>query len=219
MSSPFDSDWWYTRALCFPQVGQAPWGEELYKTLVARGELRAQTFLSADPRANALPTTETLRKMHYFIFGEVYPFAGQLRGPKDTLVHEKERGASSHTNIARDLDGLHREAASFLQTASTKQDLCRFIAGYQARLVQIQPFLDGNKRVALRVANEQVRGLLHQEPKLALGWGHYVEGLEAGIRQGKLGPLSYSLTEEPLVGRLARPPFTMALTLHQGLQR
>lgn len=218
MSNRLDSDWWYTRALCYPQVAQQPWGEELYKTCVAHGELRAQVYLS-DVARKAAPTTEMLRKTHYFIFGEVYPFAGQFRGAKDTLVHEKERGASSHANITRDLEGLQREAAAFLQTASTKQDLCRFIAGYQARLVQIQPFLDGNKRVALRVANEQVRGFLHQEPKLALGWDHYVEGLEAGIRHGKLGPLSYALTEEPLVGRLARPPFTMALTLHQGLQR
>jgi len=219
MSNLHSSDWWYTRVLCFPQVGQAPWGEELYKTHVAEGSLRAQTYLSAKLAHDPVPAVETLRRAHYFLFGEVYPFAGQLRGEKDALVQEKERGASSHANIARDLEGLQREATKFLETAATKQDLCRFVAGYQARLVQIQPFLDGNKRVALGVAEEQVRNVLHQEPKLALGWEHYLEGLDAGMRSNKLGPLSYALTEEPLAGRLARPPFTMALTLHQGLQR
>jgi hypothetical protein len=212
-----DPLWWQlVRPLCHPSIQNDPNGRERFLAGLDAGRARLERVLSAT-RLETVPALRTLTDVHRALYSDVYPFAGTLR---DVPIHrEKARGASAPQNIPRDLERLRREAKQFLQTADTAQQRCRLIAGYAARLVQVQAFVPETVELARYVAGEQRRSLLGEEPKLALDNEHFLKELATAIRTGNLGPLSYALTERPLTGELARTPFHMGLVLHQGRQR
>jgi hypothetical protein len=216
-----DSSWWpLIRPLCHPELQNDSNGRERFLKGLDDGRGRLEHVLKAlraetsDPEV--IPSLKTLGRIHYFLYADVYPFAGKLRDI--ALPREKARGISAPENIERDLERLEREAKRCLETATSTDLRCRLISAHAARLVQIQPFFAETSEVARQVAGEQRRSLLGEEPKLALDEEHYLEALANAIRKGDLGPLSYALTERSLTGELARTPFHVGLVLHQGRQ-
>lgn len=209
MAAEDDLEWWYVRALCKPEIAEKPWGEELYKTLVTTALLDAQQFLATELSRDPIPTMDVIRTTHFYAFRDVYDFAGEPRSSRDALVNESLRGASSHENIPGDLERLNAEARTFLLGTKTPEDRARLIAGYHARIVEIQPFLDGNKRTAAPIAEQQVRSLLGVEPRIITGRAQYKESMHAAM-EGDLSALSHTLTGIRLGETHKKPPFTMS---------
>lgn len=85
---------------------------------------------------------EHLKKIHKYIFQDVYDWAGEYR----YVDMAKQTTFTEHQNIDHYLDDLFKTMHEELQLVKTKERLAMFLATYYVHLIQIHPFREGNGR-------------------------------------------------------------------------
>lgn len=107
---------------------------------------------------------EHLRKIHYYILGEVYPFAGQYR-KMDIVAKGRPPAPPSyiykfmtHYDIKMELEMTLSNMARSLpyKNFTNKDQYAKWLADYFERLIHIHPFREGNGRAIKEYLTEFV---------------------------------------------------------------
>ena len=89
---------------------------------------------------------EELNAIHKYVFGELYPWAGEYR--KVNML--KSRGTFLHINTSEDidhyLDRLFQDANNALETTHSKFEFCEVLAKLYTGLIYCHPYREGNGR-------------------------------------------------------------------------
>jgi len=136
---------------------------------------------------------EHLKQIHYYLFQDIYPFAGKLR------TENISKGSFSFSP-AYHLEESSFELFSRIQNQSwnfsIKKDLCDCLAFYMAEINVLHPFRDGNGRSC----REMIR-LLAVGQGYSLDWSRVDKdkilkaSIASTIRLGPLKKVMYELLE------------------------
>ena len=165
------------------------------------------------PRADL----EALQSVHYELFHEVYPFAGQLRTVEVSKTEARLSGRSVRYAVPDVIEAAVADGARAVRSA----DICegsspaawRRLAEGFAAIWRAHPFREGNTRAVMVLAETYLRGrgvavdfeILSRDPKetrdlfvkAAEGYGHGVGDLLLEARR------SYRLRSHPVFGLLS----------------
>jgi len=136
---------------------------------------------------------EHFKQIHYYLFQDIYPFAGKLR------TENISKGGFSFAPVNH-LEESSFELFSRIQNQSwnfsKKEDLCDSLAFYMAEINVLHPFRDGNGRSC----REMIR-LLAVEQGYSLDWSRVDKdkilkaSITSTIRLGPLKKVMYELIE------------------------
>jgi len=177
---------------------------ELYVTTVALGMQTAIEMLLDYPVR--LPDLETIRKVHFQMFGRVHPWAGEFRSSGQHVnVGTRFRGADPE-QIVYELELARLQTDKLFETGNHLEA----VAFFHLRFERIHPFLDGNGRVGRALLQSQLAAEFGFRMSLVFKKSEYAAALHAGERN-LLGPLMQC------IGRAAELPFDPGL--YQSLYR
>ena len=108
----------------------------------------------------------SLNKIHKFVFGDIYPFAGKYR----KVNMQKEKGSflfiKKPEDIEKNLDNLFTEINEKLVYCRNKKEFSDIIARLYTGLIHIHPYREGNGRTI----REFIRAITKEKSKeLGLG--------------------------------------------------
>jgi len=177
---------------------------EIYVTEVALGmQIAIETLLDHPVR---LPNLETIRTVHFQMFGRVHPWAGEFRSSGQHVnVGTHFRGADPK-QIVYELELVRRQTEKLFETGNHLEA----VAFFHLRFERIHPFLDGNGRVGRALLQSQLAADFGFRTSLVFKKSEYTAALNAGERN-LLGPLMQ------LIARAAALSFDPGL--YQSLYR
>lgn len=177
---------------------------ELYERAVMIGTLDALELLRGIDPVRALSVAD-IRHVHYRIFSEVHPWAGQFRSVGQMATIGGFPTAEPY-RIVRELDLALFQSAEMLAEALSARDPQRTIAAlgfFHVRYERVHPFLDGNGRSGRAILAVQFEKLFGTLPRFTDQCG-YREAMRAGNRKD-LAPLINYLGGSVAVPAAAAP--------------
>ena len=98
---------------------------------------------------------EQLKAVHRYIFGDVYPFAGEYR----KVNIKKERGSFLHAHDEEDIDlyldeSFQEASEKILYCQGNKLAFCEVLAKLYSEIIYCHPFREGNGRAAREFIRE-----------------------------------------------------------------
>ena len=156
-----------------------------YEERIGRGMRDALAFVRSIDVLNRL-TVANLRAVHFHLFKEVHPWAGEFR-PIGLMAAIAGYPAADTSRIARELElALHQTRQLMDAASGEKVQLLAAMSFFHARFERVHPYIDGNGRsgrTVLAIQFERVFGCL---PAFADQRG-YREAIRVTAR-GDLGP-------------------------------
>ena len=133
---------------------------DTYETAVSMGILNSMSFLREVDVLNRLRIND-LRHVHYLIFQQVHPWAGEFRkaGQMTTVAGFP---AADPQRIVRELTLLFMQSLDLVSAALATDDGWRWLAVlafFHVRFERIHPFLDGNGRTGRVILNAQFESI------------------------------------------------------------
>lgn len=138
-----------------------------------------------------------LCKIHRYLFGEIYPFAGQYR----TVDMKKNyTGFVSPKEIDQHLEIVLQEMNDELLQCHSFDDYANFLAEYYYDLLWIHPFREGNGRTIREFLEEFVHSKI---PGFALDWSkmnkdNVIEGIKYGFYTKSILAMEFSKALVPI---------------------
>ncbi len=112
---------------------------------------------------------DRLNYIHWYIFKEIYPFAGEYR--KVNMRKVGGTGTFLEIDGVEDIDNalnkLFKEISEMLKRCRTKEDFCDVLAKLYASLIFIHPYREGNGRTVREFLREF--SIVYSE-KLGIGY-------------------------------------------------
>ncbi len=137
-----------------------------------------------------------LKRMHKFLFGDIYPWAGQFRTVNISKGNAFCRADYIEKQLGSLLDSLKRE--DYLKNCTSKEDLGRRLSYYISEINVIHPFREGNGRTQRMFVGQLAycRGYILDFATISSE-----DMLEASIRSYER---DYSLMDDLIVGALSQ---------------
>lgn len=201
-------DWSATKLLVFPELREQP---DEYERRYKLGLRRAQTDLSTRA-AHELITLDAIKQTHEFVFGRVYPFAGQFRTQgQEVAVGQDKWNAAFHSRIVPELDRLQAFMKEKTAKAGSLEEKAQLVALYHEQFERIHPFRDGNGRTGRAIMEAQITALLGKQPEPIVDRDNYTRALESAHVTGDLAPLCYAITGIALPDNLCKATYRCEL--------
>jgi len=125
----------------------------------------------AESRRVALlvPLPDEIQTFHRLIFRNVHPWAGDFRGPGESVVFDGDRSGADYHRINPALLELRKEFSGKLNKIESPETQAWEIARYLGALRSIHPFRDGNTRTAVVILEGQISAVFGdmERPPLA----------------------------------------------------
>lgn len=155
-----------------------------YEQAVSLGISDAMTFLRSMEILEHLSVGD-LQTVHFHLFKDVHPWAGQFRAPGQLAVVAGYPAADS-SRIHRELElALHQTRRLLAETFVDELRLLAALSFFHVRFERIHPFQDGNGRVGRTVLAIQFERLFGRLPDFA-----DQRGYRAALRASSSGNLS-----------------------------
>lgn len=156
-----------------------------YEHTVSLGISDAMSFLRSMDALEHLSVGD-LQAVHFHLFKEVHPWAGQFRAPGQLAMVAGYPAADS-SRIHRELElALHQTRHLLAETFGDESRLLAALSFFHVRFERIHPFQDGNGRSGRTVLAVQFERLFGRLPEFSDQRG-YREALRASAL-GDLGP-------------------------------
>ena len=156
-----------------------------YEHAIRIGTRAALTFLRSMETLEHL-SVEDLQAVHFHIFKEVHPWAGQFRAPGQLAMVAGYPAADS-SRIHRELElALHQTRHLLAETFGDESRLLAALSFFHVRFERIHPYQDGNGRSGRTVLAVQFERIFGRLPEFSDQRG-YREALRASA-SGNLGP-------------------------------
>ena len=157
-----------------------------YEEAVSLGIDAALTFLRSTEILEQLSVGD-LQTVHFHLFKEVHPWAGQFRAPGQLAVVSGYPAADT-SRIQRELElALHQTRHLLAEAFGDDLRLLAALSFFHVRFERIHPFQDGNGRSGRTVLAVQFERLFGRLPEFSDQRG-YREALRAST-SGNLGPV------------------------------
>ncbi len=152
-----------------------------YNDKVNTGIAVIQYYLKENPILE-MPK-DSLSGIHQVMFQEVYESAGRLRTkPQETAWIAGRPGVDPQRNH-KELDLLNAQFNSLMQKADSPESKVAAIAFYHSRLILIQPFTDGNKRLSREVMDSQLNAVFGTKKRQSLDNPFYRDAVTSLLRE------------------------------------
>jgi len=166
-----------------------------YRRELAEGFVMAGDYLRLRPE---LPKSEDLQMAHCVAFVAVHPFAGRYRKPNEPLAYANGRMGAEPTQIPMEMAVLDRQMEELRAVSFRGWDDCKRAAFAYARIRAIQPFKDGNTRMAMEAAAIEIGKRLEKEPAeikkgLAENDGKLRKGFLKALDENDIGEISRTM--------------------------
>lgn len=152
-----------------------------YNIKVDKGITLLRNYLKENPILE-MPK-DSLSGIHQVMFQEVYESAGRLRTrPQETAWIAGRPGVDPQRNL-KELDLLNEQFNSLMKKADSLEAKVAAIAFYHSRLILIQPFTDGNKRLSREVMDSQLNAVFGTKKRQSLDNPFYRDAVTSLLRE------------------------------------
>lgn len=173
---------------------------DVYSARVLSGMRLAQATLAATKEL--VPSTNTIRGLHYMMFESVHPWSGTFR-QEGQEVRAGNLICSLAEHVPGDLMKLRKEMLDN-SLDGTRQYKAEVAAFYHASFLAIHPFADGNGRVGRLILDAQTKRLLGHPLSSSIRRHEYIEALSLAQETGKLRPLAKLIARSDLQRSVSR---------------
>ncbi len=119
------------------------------------------------------------KMIHYYLFQDVHPWAGQFRKGVETVMIGIFPGADPG-RVAREMDIWALQTRALLEDAKTNTDVLAAIAFSHVKFERVHPFKDGNGRTGRCLLNSQCHAIYGPKNERLFDRNSYLEAMRIG---------------------------------------